>query len=120
MACWSAAVYTAITRSAGRPSEFHSRTALTSRIAGSPRLTIARRWKEGRGPWMLIRSLAEGNAHVVCRRSGHPRCRCGSAADVLQDIQHHLVGDDGRIDAHHRVTPDGARSEAGREDPGRA
>src|SRR4051794_37585180 len=39
----STAVYSAIVRSGGRPSAFHSRTALISRIAGSPRLTIASR-----------------------------------------------------------------------------
>jgi hypothetical protein len=37
-----------MTRSAGRPSAFHSRTALISLIAGSPRLTIAMRLNAAR------------------------------------------------------------------------
>jgi hypothetical protein len=52
VACRSAAVYTAMTRSAGRPSAFHSRTALISRMAGSPRLTIATRPKAKAG-WLI-------------------------------------------------------------------
>ncbi len=90
VACRSAAVYTAMTRSAGRPSAFHSRTALISRMAGSPRLTIATRWKAKSG--RLIALLTEGGADVVGGAPGRgaPAVPIG----VLEDVQHHLVRDD--------------------------
>src|SRR5450755_1263514 len=106
-------------RSAGRPSAFHSRTALISRIAGSPRLTIAMRPKAGRVPWLLIRSLAERDAYVIGRRPGRPCCWHGAAIDAADDVQHHFVGDNGGVDAQHRVTADGTGPKARCEDPGR-
>src|SRR5450755_284482 len=108
-----------MTRSACRPSAFHSLTALISRIAGSPRLMMATRWKAGRVPWLLIRSLAERDADVIGRRPGRPCCWHGAVIDAADDVQHHFVGDDGGVDAQHRVTADGAGPKAGREDPGR-
>src|SRR6185312_611759 len=115
VACRSAAVYTAMTRSAGRPSAFHSRTALISRMAGSPRLTIATRWKAKSG--RLIALLTEGGADVVDGAPG--RGRCPGPVRVLQHVQYHLVRDDRRVDAHHRVPADGPGPEPGREHPHR-
>src|SRR6516165_10432807 len=102
-----------MTRSGGRPSAFHSRTALISRMAGSPRLTTATR---PNAPWLfaLIASPAEGRVHVVAGAAGSRRRRRGLA----DDVQYHLVGHDGRVEPQHGVTADRAGPEAGREDPG--
>src|SRR6266702_8138579 len=101
-----------MTRRAGCPSSspsraaLISRTALISRMAGSPRLTIAMRRKANG----LIGLLTEGGADIVAGAPGH---RPGAAlagrgrGGVLQ-VQHHLIRDDGRVDAHHRVAADGA------------
>src|SRR5271166_2192569 len=117
VACRSAAVYTAMTRRAGRPSAFHSRTALISRMAGSPRLTTATRWKAkaGRAGWFILLPTERG-AHVVAGAPGPRRRRCG----LLQDVQHHLVRHDGRVELHHGIPADRAGPEAGREDAGPA
>src|SRR5690349_5705212 len=103
-----------MTRSAGRPSAFHSRTALISRMAGSPRLTTATRSKAK--PDWLIASPTERRAHVVASAPGRPRRR----RRFLQDVQFHLVRHDGRVEPQHGVAADRARPEAGREDPRRA
>src|SRR5438034_7407270 len=103
-----------MTRSAGRPSAFHSRTALISRMAGSPRLTIATRWKAKSG--RLIALLTESGADVVTRAPGRGR----GPAGVLEDVEHHLVRDDARVDPHHRVPADGPGPEPRREHPHRS
>src|SRR6202045_2076761 len=102
-----------MTRSAGRPSAFHSRTALISRMAGSPRLTTATRSKAKAG---LIGLLTEGGADIVAGAAGR---RPPGGPVRLQDLEHHLVRDDRRVDAHHRVAADGAGPEPGREHPHR-
>src|SRR5215813_7941133 len=104
-----------MTRSAGRPSAFHSRTALISRMAGSPRLTISTRWKAN--PGRLIALLTERGADVVARAPGRSRCM---PAGVLEDVEHHLVRNDPRVDAHYRVPADRPGPEPGREDPHRS
>src|SRR5215471_4153333 len=98
-----------MTRSGGRPSAFHSRTALISRMAGSPRLTTATRLN---APWplLLIASPAERRAHVVAGPSRHRRPRRGLA----DDVQYHLVGHDGRVELQHGVAAHRAGPEAGR------
>src|SRR5215472_14237531 len=104
-----------MTRSGGRPSAFHSRTALISRMAGSPRLTTATRLN---APWLwlFITSPAERRVHVVAGATGSRRRRRGLA----DDVEDHLVGHDGRVEPQHGVAADRAGSEAGREDPGPA
>src|SRR6185369_4177633 len=104
-----------MTRSAGRPSAFHSRTALISRMAGSPRLTIATRWKANSG--RLIALLTERGADVVDGAPGQGR---GVPIAVLEDVEHDLVRDDRRVDAHDRVPSDGPGAEPGREHPHRS
>src|SRR5260370_9360805 len=101
-----------MTRSGVRPSAFHSRTALISRMAGSPRLTTATRLN---APSLLFftGSPTERRAHVVAGAAGYRPRRRG----LLDDVQHHLVGHDGRVDLQHNVAADRARPEAGREDP---
>src|SRR5580700_11988302 len=101
-----------MTRSGGRPSAFHSRTALISRMAGSPRLTTATRLNAARLS-LLIASTAERRAHVVAGAADERRRRRG----LKDDVQHHLVGHDGRVDLQHGVAADRTGPEAGREDP---
>src|ERR1700730_2894467 len=101
-----------MTRSGGRPSAFHSRTALISRMAGSPRLTTATRLN---APWrsLLIGSPTEGRAHIVAGAADQRRRH-----RVLQhDVQYHLVGHHARVELQDDVAADRARPEAGREDP---
>src|SRR5579872_1972512 len=102
-----------MTRSGGRPSAFHSRTALINRTAGSPRLTTATRLN---APWLLvlIASPTERRAHVVAGPAGHRRPR----ARLADDVQHHLVGHDGRVELQHGVAAHRTGPEAGCEDPG--
>src|SRR6202167_3534337 len=100
-----------MTRSGGRPSAFHSRTALISRMACSPRLTTAPRLNAPRLS-MLIASPAERRVHVVTAAAGYRRRRRG----LEDDFQDHLVGHDGRVDLQHGVAADRAGPEAGRED----
>src|ERR1700719_3105158 len=98
-----------MTRSAGRPSAFHSRTALISRMAGSPRLTIATRWKANAGrDDSLIGLFTEGRADVVARAPGP---QSGPRGGFLENVQNYFVRDDSRVDAHHRVTADRAGPE---------
>src|ERR1700733_12174629 len=101
-----------MTRSGARPSAFHSRTALISRMAGSPRLTTATRLN---APWRssLIGSAPEGRAHVVAGAAGHRRRHRG----LRHDVQDHLVGHDGRVELQHDIAAHRAGPEAGREDP---
>src|ERR1700730_14281640 len=101
-----------MTRSGGRPSPFHSRTALIKRMAGSPRLTSATRLN---APWLslLIASPAERRAHVVTGAAARRSRRRG----LRGDVQHHLIGHDGRVDVQHDVAADRPGPEAGREDP---
>src|SRR5580658_7008914 len=101
-----------MTRSGGRPSAFHSRTALISRMAGSPRLTTATRLK---APWLsvLIGSATERRAHVVTGAAARRPRRRG----LRGDVQHHLVRHNGRVDLQHGVAADRPGPEAGREDP---
>src|ERR1700729_3265419 len=104
-----------MTRSGGRPSSFHSRTALISRMAGSPRLTTAIRLNLPVfiGLASVPGSPAEGRVHVVAgaASAGNRRPR-----GLLDDVQHHLVGHDGRVDLQHGVAADRAGPEAGGED----
>src|ERR1700677_946122 len=100
-----------MTRSGGRPSAFHSRTALISRTAGSPRLTTATRLNALRLS-MLTDSPSERRAHVVTGAAGQRRRRGLNGA-----VQRHLVGHDGRVDLQHGVAADRPGPEAGREDP---
>src|ERR1700683_4826851 len=102
--------------SPGRPSSFHSRTALISRMAGSPRLTTAIRlnWPVFIGLASVTGSPAEGRVHVVAgAASAGNRQRSG----LLDDVEHHLIGHDGRVDLQHGVAADRAGAEAGGEDP---
>src|SRR5271170_4237814 len=101
-----------MTRSGGRPSAFHSRTALISRMAGSPRLTTATRLNAPRLS-MLTASPAERRVHVVTAAADHRRRRRG----LEDDVQYYLVSHDGRVDLQHGVAADRAGPEAGREDP---
>src|SRR5260370_22795108 len=101
-----------MTRSGVRPSAFHSRTALISRMAGSPRLTTATRLNAP-SLFLFIGSSTERRAHVVAGAAGYRRRR----RRLPDDIQHHLVGHDGRVDLQHGVAADGPGPEAGREDP---
>src|SRR5579863_4642754 len=104
-----------MTRSSGRPSAFHSRTALISRMAGSPRLTTATRLNAPR-LWLFIGSPTEGRADVVARPARYRWRRRG----LQVDVQDHLVGHDGRVELQHGVAADRAGPETGREDPGPA
>ena len=84
----------AMVRSGGRPSAFHSRTALISRIAGSPRLTIATRRKAcadhlhsfvGRSPCPGP-TQAETPARTQ-RRWGRSQCAETSAAALVRALR---------------------------------
>ena len=61
-------------------------------------------------------SPAEGRAHIVGCAPGPGRRR----RSALEDVQHHLIRHDGRVELHHGVPADGAGPEAGREDAGPA
>src|ERR1700683_5654736 len=98
-----------MTRSGGRPSAFHPRTAVISRMAGSPRLTTATRLNAPRLS-VLIGSPTERRAHVVTGAAARRPRRRG----LRGDVQHYLIGHDGRVGLEHGVAADRPGPEAGR------